>query len=383
MVAAMFKLLLARRVISVLAAAGMFGGGAVLTHEAVSTRPAPDVADSQAVAGASDAAATSPRHRRDVSSWAGGHRTAAAPSAPAQSANTPSDPSESTTTETTTTESSTTENSQAGSSTAGESASRSTGTTPTRSRRTNPTAPAGTTTEQSPAGTAVASSGTAAPAADLPGWHLTLSQDFTTDAALGSFSRTYPGWSGYDGGKDTSRNGTYDSASVVSVQNGVVDEYLHPSGGGARVAALTPPMSGQTYGRYSVRFRADQVPGYKIAWLLWPTSENWSQGELDFPEADLDGSIAGFSHTIGSPSSNAWAMDTNATMDSWHTATLEWSPGQLTYTLDGKSWTSTNTRGIPTDPMRWVLQTETSLGGDVPTAGAHVYVDWVAAWSRA
>lgn len=228
-----------------------------------------------------------------------------------------------------------------------------------------------------------AASGATAPQGDLPGWTLVLSQDFSRDAALGSFAGTYPGWAGYDGWSDTSKHGTYDSASVVSVANGVVDERLHPAGSGARVVALTPPMSSQLYGRYEVRFRADQVPGYKIAWLLWPADNQWSEGELDFPEADLPGRIFGFAHDVtGTPSKNAWYADTGETLDPWHTATMEWSPGQLTYTLDGRSWSTTDPRAIPTHPMRWVLQTETALDGTMPTAPAHVYVDWVAAWSR-
>jgi hypothetical protein len=227
------------------------------------------------------------------------------------------------------------------------------------------------------------------PNSDLPGWHLVLSQDFTRSAALGQFAATYPGWAGYDGGHDTSGHGTYSSAKTTSVSGGVLDEYLHTQGSSPQVMALTPPhaaVSSQVYGRYAVRFKADSTPGYKIAWLLWPSNDVWSQGELDFPEADLDQTIEGYAHDVtGKPERNAWAVDSGSSMTDWHTAVIEWSPSGLTYTLDGHSRTTSDPRALPHDPMRWVLQTETAEEGPSPSAAVsgHVYIDWVAAWSAA
>jgi hypothetical protein len=241
------------------------------------------------------------------------------------------------------------------------------------------------------------SSGVAAPTGDLPGWRLLVSEDFDTDAALGQFAEAYPGWAGYDGWRDTSRGlgrptaqkGAYDSATTVTVRGGVLDEHLHTAGKTPQVVALTPQLAGldgnvQTHGRYAVRFRAEEAPGYKLAWLLWPASDDWSQGELDFPEGDAGGQINGYAHDVtGSPSSNAWAVDTGTSMVDWHTAVIEWSPGRLTYSLDDRSWTTTDPAAIPTDPMGWVLQTETQLEAAAPdpSVSGHVFIDWVAAWA--
>ena len=256
-----------------------------------------------------------------------------------------------------------------------------------------PSAPA--TTRSTPAAPAPAApaaaagaSGVAAPAGDLPGWHMVLSQDFNQNAALGQFSSVYKGWAGYDGAHDTSGHGTYDSAATTTVQGGVLDEYLHSEGGSSRVMALTPPTAAknQTYGRYAVRFRSDLISGYKIAWLLWPSNDDWSQGELDFPEADLDQTIQGYAHDVtGSPSHNAWDVSTGASMTAWHTAVLEWSPAGLTYTLDGQSWHTSDTSAIPRNPMDWVLQAETSESGAAPNSSSagHINIDWVAAWAAA
>lgn len=236
------------------------------------------------------------------------------------------------------------------------------------------------------------------PAHDLPGWHLELAQDFDVDAPLGRFADTYPGWAGYDGGRDTSRDldrrqdaqGRYDSSTTTTVHDGLADVRVHTEGPTPQVMALTPTTDGRwwqgrRYGRYSVRFRTDDVPGYKLAWLLWPTSDDWTDGEVDFPEADLGGSITAHAHDVtGTPSRNAYSLDTGTATDRWNIATIQWEPGRLTFTLNDRSWTTVDPTAVPTGPMRWVLQTETQLDSAAPDAAAagHVQIDWVAVWSR-
>lgn len=239
----------------------------------------------------------------------------------------------------------------------------------------------------------------AGPVDDLPGWDLVLAQDFDTDAELGSFATRYPGWAGYDGATDTSRDlgrpggtqGRYDSRTTTTVSDGVLDVHVHTRGGTPQVMALTPAVDGnwwdgRLHGRYSVRFRTDPVPGYKVAWLLWPTSDDWSEGEVDFPEGELGAAIDGNAHDVfGDPAQNAWSIETGASMQEWHTATIEWTPDRLTFLLDDREWTTTEPRAIPRDPMRWVLQTETQLtdAPPDPDAAGHVEIDWVAVWAPA
>ena len=250
------------------------------------------------------------------------------------------------------------------------------------------------------AGVVLLMSGTAtAPATDLPGWDLVLVEDFDSDAGLGDFATTYPGWAAYDGARDTSRDlgrpattqGRYDSATTTTVHHGVADVRLHTADGTPQVMALSPTAdgdwwAGQLYGRYAVRFRSDPVPGYKVAWLLWPSSDDWTEGEVDFPEGALGEEIEGNAHDVtGDPEANAWHVDTGTTMDQWHTAVIEWTPERLTFLLDDQSWTTTDPQAVPRDPMRWVLQTETELGTTAPPADAdgHVQIDWVAVWRPA
>ena len=156
------------------------------------------------------------------------------------------------------------------------------------------------------------------------------------------------------------------------------------------VAAEMPKLPngqyGQTYGRYSVRFKNDVIPGYASAWLLWPNSEVWpNDGEIDFPEASLFGgkTINAFSHYANASGGQDWFGSSTVMTGAWHTATVEWAPGSVTFYLDGTKM-GTSTTMTPSTAMHWVLQTETSYGTvpDNATSG-HVLIDWVAQWSKA
>ena len=134
------------------------------------------------------------------------------------------------------------------------------------------------------------------------GWRRVFAEDFRQPVARGSFPGTVYGakWRVYpDGWKDTTKRGTYAPSRVLSVHGGLLDYYLHSSGGQHLVAAALPKTEAGAYGRYAVRFRADRrMRGYKTAWLLWPDSKKWPEGgEIDWPEGNLDGtSISAFMH---------------------------------------------------------------------------------------
>jgi len=229
-------------------------------------------------------------------------------------------------------------------------------------------------------------SGQAMPVGNIPGWRQIFADDFTTNARLGSF----PGvayssnWSTYpDRRHDTSGNGTYMPSKVLSVQNGMLDYYIHTENGVHMVAAPVPQIAQRTYGRYELRFRADSLQGYKTAWLLWPDSELWpADGEIDFPEGGLDSNIAAYMH-YADPQGGQDDFETGTAFSgTWHTAGTEWNAGRVTFYLDGKLL-GTSTTKVPSKPMHWVLQSETSLSGAHPddaTAG-HIQIDWVVAYA--
>ncbi|QDG61820.1 glycoside hydrolase family 16 protein [Pseudarthrobacter sp. NIBRBAC000502771] len=232
------------------------------------------------------------------------------------------------------------------------------------------------------------------PQGDLPGWKLVAAQDFLLPAAPGQVEDVYgSAMRGYSGFVDSSGQGTYTPDAVLSVTDGTLDYYLHMSGGKPRVASVIPfGYQGQTYGRYSVRFKYDSLPGYKIAFLLWPSSDNWNEGEIDWPEGGLDGQLYGSSAVKGSLDHGTMKFDppdrqySASGPGNWHVATTEWTPGKVKWYLDGQLVGQTrNSSGVPNTSMRWTLQAETADNAteSFPSAdvAGHLQVDWVAQYA--
>jgi len=232
----------------------------------------------------------------------------------------------------------------------------------------------------------------AMPVGNLPNWTQNYSEDFTTAAARGSVDAVYGSpMAGYNGFSDTSGHGTYDPGSVLSVSNGALDYYLHTENGRPRVAApVLNNYAGQTYGRYSVRFRSDKLPGYKIAFLLWPETDDWNEGEIDWPEGNLGDRMSPASAIKGSYSNGSVKFDppnrVYSATDStgWHIATTEWTPGGVQWFWDGQLvGSTTQPAGVPDTDFRWVLQAETALDGSTPSAdtAGHLQVDWAVSYA--
>jgi hypothetical protein len=269
--------------------------------------------------------------------------------------------------------------------------------TTTSSTTTSSTTTTSTTTSP-PSEPIGSSSGESMPVGDIPGWHQLFADDFTTDVPLGQFpAAVSTRWGAYgDGWHDTTGNGTYNCTKVCSVANGIFDMYIHTENGVHYVAAPFPKLpgasaqNGMLHGRYVVRFRADSLHAYKTAWLLWPDSgKKFPDGEIDYPENNLDSTIQAFVHWKGgSVEADKSGFFTTANDSTWHTATTESSADAVRFYLDGvQIGALTDTTKIPATPMHYVLQTETSTypAGTVPadsTAG-QVQIDWVAVYSPA
>jgi beta-glucanase (GH16 family) len=239
---------------------------------------------------------------------------------------------------------------------------------------------------------AVDPSGIGMPAGPRHGWDLVFADDFRKDVPTGQFPAAVADkWRAYDDGwRDTSKNGTYHPSKVVSIHGGVMDLHLRTEHGTHLVAAPLPKTlgpgseGGYLYGRYAVRFRSDRIPGYKVAWLLWPDSDKWSDGEIDFPEGNLDTTISAFMHHRGTPEQQD-VYRSGAAFDAWHTAVIEWTPPSVRFILDGTVIGESRDRDmLPAKPMHWVLQTETNLDGHRPEAlsSGHVLIDWIVAYRR-
>lgn len=242
-------------------------------------------------------------------------------------------------------------------------------------------------------------SGEPIPKGNLPGWKLIFSDDFTKDAPLGSWGSECDGnqivytgakgqkWKSYPKCyKDTYQKRPYRADSVLSVRNGVLNFHLHPVDGQPAGANPSPLIDGnsqyQLYGRYTARIKVDNptLKEYHIAWLLWPETNKWpDDGEEDFPEGSLGGTITGFHHYAGEGACRGCQDKADIKTErftDWHTYTIEWTPGNVKYILDGKVVLNSD-KWVPTKPMRWQLQTETNGQG---ANKGNLLVDWVAVY---
>lgn len=222
---------------------------------------------------------------------------------------------------------------------------------------------------------------------DLPGWKQVLKDDFSTPLAAGSFPGPYASqWMTYDGFPDTWKIGAYD-ADTLSVSGGLLDMHLHTGADGVPRSAAPIPLvngqwGGQTYGRYSVRMRADALPGYGTAFLLWDDENVWANGEINFPEGGLEGTTHAYNHQLGTPWNNDLVHDTGVSYQAWHTYTIDWTPGRISYLLDGVT-VATTTTNVPRTPMHWVLQTATDGTKPAASVDGHLQIDWVSQYSYA
>lgn len=228
----------------------------------------------------------------------------------------------------------------------------------------------------------------AMPVGDLPGWRQVFTEDFTTDLPEGRFpGKAYRDkWLGYDGFQDFSGSFTYATKDVVSVHDGVLDMRVRTEAGvplGAGVAALVDgdgSWGGRTYGRYSVRFRANPTQQWGAAFLVWSDVNRWQDGEIDFAEGKFDGTIDQHNHRLDDPSANDLSVRTGAAWADWHVATAEWTPDGVTFLLDdvvtGHSTVS------PTAPMHLVLQTISNHVVPPADATGNLLIDWVTGYER-
>ncbi len=224
--------------------------------------------------------------------------------------------------------------------------------------------------------------GTGVPTTDLPNWKLVSTEDFNG-------SSLPKGWGAYTGQPGGNPGGWWDpSHAVVSNGNLVLRGYrdgAHWATGGVMLWAP------QTYGKYEVRFKMDAGKGVKYALLMWPSSGRWpTDGEIDFLE-DGGGDRSSTTATLHYGANNSTIQRSVATdFTQWHTVGVEWSPGSLVYTLDGKPWGSVATSQVPSTPMNLALQTEAGTCGDkwtpCPDASTptevDAQIDWVARYAQ-
>jgi hypothetical protein len=262
-------------------------------------------------------------------------------------------------------------------------------------------------------------SGVPMPVGNVPGWRQVFADNFANESVplgafsgcamgadlmldscsgLSSYSSAYQKWWAYPDGWKDGTGGTYYPSKVISISGGVMNLHIHTAtinGTTSHLVSTPVPKvpggvngGGLLYGRYVVRFRMGSLPGYKIAFMLWPDSGIWPQdGEIDFPEQGQYGQICAFMHWMGGTKlsdADRYCSTDQLQGSGWHTAQIDWTPTACTFTLDGTVLgSSTDASKIPSTPMHWNLQTSTSTYGVTPTnaTAGNVQIDWVTAYT--
>ncbi len=248
-------------------------------------------------------------------------------------------------------------------------------------------------------------SATAAP----PEFHLIYQDNFTTDVPLGAFSdcdhnvgtsavycaglAPYPSveanwWSYPTGWADTATErhlpvgGFYDPATTVWISGGEMHIRMWRGATGSNHSATMVPKVaiGMLYGQFSETFTVSKVaPGFKSAHLLWPDA-TCPGCEIDFPEGDWDGSIEAFNHPKGGGPQDFF--DNGTPWTGWHTSTIQWTPGEVKFILDGKLMGESRNNVMDT-PAEWDIQNESSLDGQTaaPNSSAEIDIKSVSVYS--
>jgi beta-glucanase (GH16 family) len=227
------------------------------------------------------------------------------------------------------------------------------------------------------------------PTGDLPGWRQVFADDFTGNAIDDRK------WGLYEGQPAGDPGGWWEP-SHVEVGDGVVKlrSYRDPrfgnrwvSGGMSSARALT-----QRYGKYEVRFRVDAGYGIAAALLLWPTADHWPP-EIDFAEHGGENRVRRhMTATLHQGEDDRTIQRTvEADFTCWHTMGVEWTPGRLVYTLDGRPWATVDDPGVPDEAMELDAQTQAGTEGDIwnpaPDEGTpgevDMEIDWAVAYAMA
>lgn len=217
-------------------------------------------------------------------------------------------------------------------------------------------------------------SGQAVPTGNLPGWNHVLVEDFDTDASTGNFDSVYANsWCGYADGT----GGKY--YKVVSAIDGVQRFNLDGTRGAAGSYGVPGSCWSGLYGKYTMRFKVTGAQQYGAAVMLWPSSNIWGEGEVDYPEGNFNGNMNMYQHGINCSNCSAniaWA-NTGKQWTDWHTTSVEWTPSGVKYYMDGELL-QTVTTNVPFNNHRWTIQmAPTSSGYGTGTFD----VDWVTSYS--
>lgn len=212
-------------------------------------------------------------------------------------------------------------------------------------------------------------------------------ENFDTAAAAGSgaglFATVYANsWTNYAAG------GTMSPLTQISAHDGVMDIAMDGAHGAAGWWGPPATSANRIGGRFSMRAKAIGAWNNGPAVMIWPSSDVWAEGEIDFPESVSGaGGTQGFQDSpwihhhkmVAGQEGQAQDVSLGVSWRDWHVYTCEWYPpgkgptpttGSVTYYVDGVQ-VYTTTTDVPKTAHRYTVQV-----GDYGATG-NMYIDWV------
>ncbi|PCN47669.1 hypothetical protein Csp2054_11205 [Curtobacterium sp. 'Ferrero'] len=211
---------------------------------------------------------------------------------------------------------------------------------------------------------------TSAPRGNIGAFKQDFVQDFRTNAtAGGQFAKTYANsWQPYPDGM----SGMYYSGRQISAHAGFMDVVLDGKHGAAGTFGTPTGAWDRRGGKFSIRARALGGDGNGAAFMLWPTSNVWTEGEIDYPEANFEDAPMSHQHSMKKGKEvTATSASTNGSWRSWHVYSIEWIPGKYVRYLFDNRVISTVRWDVPKTSHRYMFQV-----GNWGKAG-HLEIDWV------
>ena len=213
------------------------------------------------------------------------------------------------------------------------------------------------------------------PAAPVTGYTLKKCEDF--DNGFGAYSP-------YNGGGGSTVVGRGRVASQCSVSNGML--ILKQDADGATCGGSMGSFA-QRFGYWEVKMRTyttgrgGSAPHPVL--ILWPDTEQWSDGELDYVETDIgDPGIGVFLHCVGNPSQNCYHTTYQTDISQWHVYGFEWTADGFKGYVDGQQIYETSGNGSnPNVSMHQTIQLD-NLTGRTPVSPGVMEVDWVHMYSK-
>ncbi|NKY57002.1 glycoside hydrolase family 16 protein [Nocardia flavorosea] len=239
-------------------------------------------------------------------------------------------------------------------------------------------------------GAVSAPSGIAAPQGDIEGWR----QVFVDDFAGSSLNESDWGrYSGVPGGDPVSY---WDPGHTV-VRDGILVLQGYEKFGRLVTGGAGMWSHAQQYGKWEVRVRADPSDAVTYHLLLWPENEIWPP-EVDFAESFGGGRayIDAFVHwTDAQGQAHKAKQALPGDFTQWQTLGVEWLPGEIRYTLNGRVWGTETGDRVPSVPMWLGIQAQAggcqkALADGMPPcpwvgtpALTEIQVDWVSVYEPA